>query len=52
MEIRGSADYNEKSINISAEISIIASATLLTISGFLIHKYFSQTSYHLSNTSS
>ena len=33
-------------INVPAEVSIIAIATVLTIAGFLIHKYFSQT--HLS----
>ena len=45
-EFRGSPVESEKSFNVPAEISIIASATLLTMAGFLIHKYFSQTSYH------
>ncbi len=33
-------------INVPAEVSIIAIATVLTIAGFLIHRYFSRTPYH------
>jgi heavy metal-(Cd/Co/Hg/Pb/Zn)-translocating P-type ATPase len=33
-------------INVPAEVSIIVFAIILTISGFLVHKYFGQTRYH------
>jgi Zn2+/Cd2+-exporting ATPase len=46
LEIKGKADDNEKYVNMSAEISIIAIASFLTLGGFLVHKYYSNTGYH------
>lgn len=37
----------EKSTNIPVEISIIVGATLLTLCGFFVHKYYFHTHYHL-----